>query len=238
MLVAFLDFLNSREKALLFWLIVIAAIVARGAKGSGLGRSINGILWSVTRPKLLAVFLGVAVYSAVVLFAARWLGLWDTSATKETVYWFFGTGVVLAGGAIQAFLADPTFFKRLPGRALRLTLIVEFLVNLYVFPLGVEIVLVGIFVALVPIQVVPQADPRVRAFANAMQVAIGAGLLIWVAVSALVDLDGLLTRENGEKLLLAPTMTLALIPFLYLVAWAAKRDDQMVRRRFSRRFAA
>ena len=59
--------------------------------------------------------------------------------------------------------------------------------------------------------------------------------LTYVAVSAATDLDGLLTRENGERLLVAPALTLAVVPFLYAVSWWSQReqrklDEQRVRR--------
>jgi hypothetical protein len=45
------------------------------------------------------------------------------------------------------------------------------------------------------------------------------------------DLDGLLTRETAEKLLLAPALTVAFVPFLIAVAWLARREMDNLRKR-------
>jgi uncharacterized membrane protein len=53
----------------------------------------------------------------------------------------FGVGLVLVGNATQA-TPDPTYAKQvLLRRVLKATILTDFVVNFYVFPLGVEIVL-------------------------------------------------------------------------------------------------
>jgi hypothetical protein len=62
--------------------------------------------------------------------------------------------------------------------------------------------------------------------------AIGFVLLAYVAVSATRDLDDFLARETGEDFLVAPSLTVAVVPFLYGVAWASRREQENLRRRF------
>jgi hypothetical protein len=62
-------------------------------------------------------------------------------------------------------------------------------------------------------------------------------MLIYVTASALVDLDGFLTRESAEKLLVAPALTLALIPLAYAVAWCSKREQDRLWKRLRARAA-
>jgi hypothetical protein len=56
--------------------------------------------------------------------------------------------------------------------------------------------------------------------------------LAYVAVSATRDLDDFLARETGEDFLVAPSLTLAVVPFLYGVAWVSRREQENVRRHF------
>jgi hypothetical protein len=46
------------------------------------------------------------------------------------------------------------------------------------------------------------------------------------------DLNGFLTGENAEDLLVAPALTLASVPFLYGVAWLSRREQENLGRRF------
>lgn len=46
-------------------------------------------------------FGSAALYSAALVFLGKEADLWQASATKATVYWFFGTAVILVGRARQ-----------------------------------------------------------------------------------------------------------------------------------------
>ncbi len=231
---AVLDFLNSREKALVVWLVAIFAFAA--LKSGDLGSSFLGVLRVLCSSKLLLLFGSAALYSAALVVLGRELGLWHTSAIKATIYWFFGTGVILAGNATQVSPEDPAFVRKLLRGALRLTILVEFLVNLYVFPLVVELLLVPLILLFIGMQVVAEyeADKApVRKVINGLLGTIGVGLMLYVVVRALGDLGGFWTRENAEDFLVAPVLTLALVPFLCLVAWVSKRELDNLRKRRS-----
>lgn len=228
---AFLDFLDSREKAVFVWMLVALAWAV--IKVDGFLSSVGGML-RVLCGKLLLPFVLLASYCAGVVIAAQPLGLWHTTAIKETVYWFFGTGVLLVGRAIES-ASNPNWARQILRPALRLTLIVEFLVNLYVFPFGVEMVLVPIVVLVVLVEAVAGFDPShvaAQRFSSGVITAIGCGLLAYVLVSALSDLSGFLTRENAEHLLLAPALTLASFPILFVVVRWVRWDTAAVRRRW------
>jgi hypothetical protein len=222
----YLDFLNSREKAILLWTIALLAFAA--VKADGFASSLMSVLRAIAEPKLMLLFGSAALYCAILVLAASEASLWHTTATKETVYWFFGGGVVLVGRAVVAATTDPAFLKKLLGQALRLAIVIEFLVNLYVFPLAVELLLVPFVLLFVMLEVVAASDPtyaQVHGLVNGVLVAIGLGLLAYVAFSALSDLGGFLTRDNGERFLVAPALTVAFIPFLYCVGWLSRREQ-------------
>ena len=89
--------------------------------------------------------------------------------------------------------------------------------------------------SVVMLQVVDQyrpTDPRVTQFINGVLGVVGFGLITYVAVSAISDLDGFLTRKNAEDFLVAPALTLALVPFLLGVAWVSRREQENLRQRF------
>jgi hypothetical protein len=105
------DVLNAREKAILLWLVAIVVFAA--IKSDGLGSSFLGVLRALAAPKLLLLFGAAAVYSSALVFLGKEAGLWHPSATKATVYWFFGTAVILVGNATQVSPDDPAFVRKL-----------------------------------------------------------------------------------------------------------------------------
>jgi hypothetical protein len=228
---AFLDFLDSREKAVLVWTLVALAWAL--IKVDGFLASVGGIL-RVLCGKLLLPFVLLASYCAGVVIAAQALGLWHTTAIEETVYWFLGTGVLLVGRAIES-ASNPNWARKILRPALRLTLIVEFLVNLYVFPFGVEMVLVPFVVLVVLVEAVAALDPAhapAQRFSSGVITTIGFGLVGYVLVSVISDVSGFLTRENAEDFLLAPALTLASFPILLVVVGWVRWDTAALRRRW------
>jgi hypothetical protein len=156
--------------------------------------------------------------------------------TKATVYWFFGTAVILAGNATQVSPGSPAFIRKLLRGSLKLTIVVEFLVNLYVFPLAVELLLVPLLFLLIGTQVVVEHEPNMapaRKVINAVLGTIGVAVTLYPGVRVLGDWSGFWTRENAEDLLVAPVLTLALVPFLCLVAWESGRELDNLRKRWS-----
>jgi hypothetical protein len=228
---AFLDFVDSREKAVLVWTLVAFAWAVM--KVDGFLVSLGGIL-HVLYGKLLLPFVLLASYCAGLVIAAQPLGLWHTTAIKEIVYWFFGTGVLLVGRAIES-ANSPNWARTIFRPALRLTLIVEFLINLYVFPFGIEMVLVPFVVLFVLVEAVAaldQAQAPAQRFSSGVITTIGFGLLAYVLVSVFNDLSGFLTRENAEDFLLVPALTLASFPILFVIVRWVRSDTAGVRRRW------
>ena len=100
------------------------------------------------------------------------------------------------------------------------------------------------FVPLVGLLVVSQAAEihaefaPVRKIVDWVLVVAGACLASYILVSAITDLHALLTREKGEALLLAPILTLAFAPFLYVITkwsrWDLRRVERLWRQRKGR----
>ena len=154
----FPEFLNSREDAILLWALVILAFVLykdfRGITGSLLG-----VLRALTQRKLL-LLLGLALlYSAALVYAASELGLWHVTALKATIYWFLGTAVVLAGAAVtEGARSERAFLRRVIRRAVAVTIVTEFVVNVYALPFAVEIVCIFVLFVFVGTQAVVAHD--------------------------------------------------------------------------------
>ena len=92
----------------------------------------------------MALFGSVLLYSALLVYGARQVGLWHPTALKATVYWFIGTGVVLAGQAVtEGARDDGAFLRKVPRRVVAATIVTGFMVNVYALPLAIEVVCVG-----------------------------------------------------------------------------------------------
>lgn len=228
------DFLNSREDAILVWTVAIVAF-AVSKDPRGIGRSFLGVLQPLRGYKLLLLFGSLAAYSGLLLYGAREIGLWHAggSGIKAADYWFVGIGIVLVGEAVMRANPDDDYLlRRAFKRVVGVTILIEFIVNVYALPLGYELFLVPAAVVFVVAQQDASADHRVRRLADGVVVALGAVYLLYFLVRAVGDLSGFLTRERAEDFLISPALTVALIPLLYSLAWLSRREQENLRRRF------
>jgi hypothetical protein len=83
-------------------------------------------------------------------------------------------------------------------------------------------------------QVIAHNDPaqaQARKLVDAVLVAIGLFLLIRFGVSCAIRPRRAPHEGTAEKLLLAPALTVAFVPFLVAVAWLARREMDNLRKR-------
>jgi hypothetical protein len=233
------DFLNSREDAILLLTLLIVGY-ATYKDPRGIGAAFLNVLRAALHPKVLLLLGSALVYAAAVVFAAKEAGLWHTTALKTTIYWFVGTAVVLMYDAVtRASRLDGDFTRRVFKRVLSVTILIEFAVNLYAFPLAVELIGVGIALTFAMLQVIvahdPSADPRVGKLIEGVLATVGLVYLGYFAVRGVGDLLDGVTRERGEEFLVGPGLTIALIPLLYLIAWWSRREQRNLRKRLRAR---
>jgi hypothetical protein len=235
------NLLDSREKAAVFWLVILLtyAIVKAGREvASPLGQVVHALLgW-----KLMLVFGSAAAYCAVLVFGASRLGLWHTTAAKETAYWYFTGAVALVGRSVShANPSDPGFYKSLVRHAIKWTIVIEFLVNLYVFPLALELILMPFFLLFLAMQVYLSYDPTPGPVGPFVNVVLGLGgifLMSYAIAAVIADPSRLFTRENVETLLVAPAFTVAFIPFVWMWGWISWREQRNIRRRLQIQYDA
>jgi hypothetical protein len=141
--VADANLLNGRETATLIWLGVIAAFVIVSARAA-VADVLRLALWS----RLAFIWVAYAACLAGVVVGLRRLGLDYPGATKDAVAWALFVGLpVLTKFASLA--RDPGLLRRALRGAVAGTVLVEFFVNLYVFPWPVELVLLPVVAVLV-----------------------------------------------------------------------------------------
>lgn len=232
----FPGFLNSREDAILLWALVILGFVLykdpRGIAGSFLG-----VLRALIHRKLLLLFGSALIYSAALVYAASELGMWHMTTLKATIYWFLGSALVLAGAAVtEGAQSERVLLRKVVRRVVAVTLVTDFVVNVYALPFAIEVLCVFVLFAFAGMQAVAAHDTSMphatRRFIDGVLGAVGVFYVGYFVIRALGDPDGFLTRENAEEFLIGPVLTLAFIPLLLGAAWLSRREQRQFRQRF------
>jgi hypothetical protein len=109
---------------------------------------------------------------------------------------------------------------------------VEFVVNLYVFPLAVELLLVPLVAVVVMIGAVAETKPGftpVRKLIEGLLVAFGLFLLVRATLIVVSDVESFATSGNVLRFVLPPMLSLALFPFNYVLAIYAIYEVTFIR---------
>ncbi len=173
---------------------------------------------TATTPSLAILLAATTSFAAAITLCLARLGYWRTSMIPTTVTGFFGIAI------LGTFSTDGVSELRgLATRTVALTAIVEFVSNAYSFPLPLELVLVPGIVAFVTLA--GFADRRSEfAILRTPFAVLGIALLVGTITPSVIyvvqHLWQLASAERAREFLLPLVLTLAFLPYLYLVRMA------------------
>jgi len=180
------DVFDNREKAVVIW---VAAVLIFCLAKRGLRRHFRPLLAALIHPALAGPLVLTSFYVAGVVSGLALAGLWTVSLLGTTIFWYFGAALAAFGRAADAG-RDPDYVRRLVRSSVAALLGIEFLVNLYVFPLAVELLLVPSVAFVVMLSVVAEPKPEyapVRTLVD--RVLISFGLFVLIRALVLLALD-------------------------------------------------
>lgn len=206
---------NNREIALLFWiaLIVMALLLSK------LRKSLVPIFKILTGKMFLIIFSLIGTYLYGIILLLQNLEIWQSSNLKDVLFWLFSVGLILVFKINEA--KSNAYFKGIFLSAIKWTIVLEFIVNLYSFSLLTEIIILPVLVFLAMTQAVAEMDEKHKMVSKFLQNVIAiAGLTIfsYSLYKTIVNFDDVLTFQNLVSFLLPSTITILFIPFVYFLA--------------------
>lgn len=209
--------INNREKSIILWtaLFFIWAISRKEIRSSFID-----VLKAFFVPKIAIPFLILSCYIIFIVWTLSKAGYWKTFLLKDTLIWFFGFAFILFFNSNKAS-EDDGFLKNVLIDSFKFFIIVQFIVNMYVFNLLAELIITPISTVLVGMSVVAENKEEYRIVhkvVNVILATIGSIFVIFSFSKAFTDLNIFLTSVTFQKLVLPPILTVFLIPFIYLMA--------------------
>ncbi|MGD9872857.1 MAG: hypothetical protein AB7T27_01180 [Kiritimatiellia bacterium] len=225
------DLFNNREIATGIWLVIVA--IWAGQK-DGIRESFLKMFKTFRHPKIIIPVLLMVGYLWLEVFLLSQWELWNMSLLKDTIYWFILTGIVLflnIVGEKDSIL----FLKKTAIECVAVTVILQFMLNLYTFSLWGELIfipgttLLAMMTAVA--EITPEYAPAKKLFDGILSI-IGLGMVIY-----LIRMTWLHHSElSASKLLLTilnPIMlTFLFFPFLYIAKLVSDYEMFFVRLQF------
>lgn len=212
-----MELFNNREIATAFWIIVFLLFVLKKTK---VRESIFRLFKSFVTPKILIPFIAYFVYVSLALIFLQKIGYWNTDFIKDSIYWFLFAGIVILGKS-AANPVPNNFWKRSVQDHFSIIVILTFLINLYTFSLPIEFLLVPLSFFIVTTGTITEFNPEhsdVASFIHIIQAIFGWFILVAAVVKAISDFQMLASTETLKQFFLPIVMTIAVLPFMYLIS--------------------
>lgn len=223
-----LQTLSTREKALVVWLFVLLVFMLSRKE---IRNSFFQIIRMMFFSKLALIFIGTIIYASLVSSILQKVSLWNILLLKDTVFWIVGTACVLLMGIDKA-MRDSTYFKKLALSVFALSVMIEFLVNLYTFNFWVEMILIPVFVFIGGMLGIAETDAKyslIKRVLNSVLVAFGLFSILYALAQLVSSLSSFTTLYNLRVFLIGPILSLGYIPIMYLLALFMTYETLFVR---------
>lgn len=220
--------LNNREWATLVWLAIgVTWVLSR----KDMRPLVANVVRTAIHPLLLIPAVVLWGWTALVVLAAFRLHLWTGDLFKDTVIWLIGPALGLYF-SVTKLSKDPLFFRRMARDTVRYTVLIEFYVNLRVFSLPVELLLLPTITFLALLAVVAGTDKKyrpVKTLLDYLMFFAGMALLVFVTVTLVNSLHGEDFGHDARDLALPVWLTIGALPYLHALSLFTGYQSAFVR---------
>lgn len=224
---------NNREIALLFYLFIF---ICWALTQKSIRKSIWNLIKALFEKHIFLSILALTIYVSVIIYGLYKIKIWDFGLIKDTIYWTFGTGFILMMNSNDAIKED-NYIKKVITENIKVLMIVEFIVGLYVFGIITEFILMPIMILLSMMLGYTEAyeeqnkqlkDALLKVFG-----VIGIIYLIYSGIKIYQHFKEFASYDNLRAFTFPIIMTFLFIPFAYLFALYIHYENLMIRVKFS-----
>ncbi|MCO7641234.1 hypothetical protein NJI34_31165 [Pseudomonas sp. S 311-6] len=230
-MIEILKSLDSRELATAIWLgIFIVWCLTK----PGVRKSFGSVLSAATaRPIVIAFFLAIA-YLVAVTVILRHFDLWTLKQFKITALWLVVAGIPALADTPE-ISRNLSLLKTAVAKNFKLSLLLDFFINLFKLPLLGELIFVPFTALLGGLLAVAQSDDKyvpAHKFLNGVLIVMGLGFLVFESYKVLTSFDTIAHLDTLRDFILPVIYNIAFIPLLWAMSIYVAYESVFVRLRF------
>ncbi len=219
---------NNREIAAAFWgIIFLAWILPKKEVRESLLRLVKAFF----KLKIVLPFILLLTYSFLTVFFLRKVHIWELSNLKETIYWFFFSGMIIAFRSV-ANEAEEKPIRKIIKELIAVTIILEFIVNTYVFKLPIELIFVPTIAVLTAIYTYASFNKEykiVEKIFGTLIAMIGIAILAHALIQIYHDFNKFARLDTFIDFIIPPILTISILPAIYLLLLYTSYEDLFIR---------
>lgn len=222
---------DNREISIVIWLAIFLVwmLSKEEVRKASVGVAKAALAWKI----ILCVFM-MSAYVAMVVLALRTAGLWNTGNLKATVIWSLTATPAMAFD-VGSITEDENYFQKAVRDGFKISVVLEFIINLYVLSLPLELLLIPtitIFACMLVITESRDGFEPTHALLNTVLALIGLGLLAYAANRIYTDFQSFARLPTLTEFLLPILLTVLFLPFLYILAPIVSYENLFSRLQF------
>lgn len=230
--------LSNRQLAVLIWTIVAMTILMKEEK---VRKSFLKCAKGFFSKKLLILWISAVVYNILIILLMREFGLWNITHLKVTVLWLLFVGFIMIFNAIGD-ADDNKYFINIIVQNIKVTIVFQFVTNLYSFPLLIELVIVPLTFIISMMIVIAEYSggesyKKVAKFLNIILIIVGLSMM----QNSIEQIVSKFNELNIEKLFILMSvgsiLSILFIPFLIFVVVFSAYEILFIRLSFKKTIA-
>ena len=221
------DILNNREQAISIWIFLIVVL---GTLSSKIRNSILDVIEAFFAKKLVQIYCAMLIYISFIILMLYTTNHWGIKNLADTIKWCALVAFVMLFNFEKA--KQPNYFKFALVSNLKILVIIEFIINLYVFSLPVELILVPFLAILGAMTAIAESDNQyepAQRLLNLIMIFIGCIFLVYSSYNVITDFHNFATVKTLESFYLPIVLSILFSPFVYLVALYSNYENFFIR---------
>lgn len=222
---------NSREEALLLWIVVVLIFILSKAGARKLVFQLLESFKIFLDKKILLIFILMLVYVCMELFILSRIDLMNRVLIKDVIIWLFGSAFIVLIN-INKVNSNKDYLRKMIVDSFKLVIVVEFIINFYTFNFFIEIMLIPLIFFLMAMSTIAGLEKRfslVKKIVNSILTIIGIVIFAYAFTGLINNYSDLATLDNLRAFTLSPILTILYIPFIYFLALFAAYEVLFVR---------
>jgi hypothetical protein len=206
---------NNREIAII---ILLSCALVFVLKNKETRKSFKGVIKAFCTKKLVILWISILIYFSILLLLFIQIEQWKYTYLKDMIVWLIITGFVFCVKSISK--PNINTFKENIKDNFKLTIIVEFILNIFVFTLIIEILLMVVITIISGLTVIAEKKEKykntLKVF-NFITAVIGLILVMYTVINIVNNFKNLNIEDLLITFLIPIVMFTAFIPFSYIL---------------------
>lgn len=216
MIIQLFHIFSTREIATFIWICILAIYVLWS---KNVRHSVIEVIKSLGHKFFIVGLSSLIIYTLFSIFILEKLYCWDITLIKDTSFWFLFTAVSIFFSAHKA--KDVVFFMNILKDNLKIIIVFEFIINLYTFPLLIELLLFPIIVFASILQVTTEKNndqKKVHSCLGRLLSLIGLSMIGFAIYKTIIDHENFFSIPNLKSFSLPIFLTILSLPYFYVLA--------------------